>query len=105
MMRATLSEKHLIHKLVYMWSKFKSKCEGPYILYIIMIIICIYIIIYIYIQVNLDMTKDQKRGVAHLRYDGPLYNRFWHMTDDMLGPSPMHIKYSSYTCIYNGFCI
>ena len=25
------------------------------------------------------------------------------MTDDMLGPSPMHIKYSSY--VYDGFCI
>ena len=32
-----------------------------------------------YIQVNLDMT------------------------DDMLGPSPMHFKYSSY--VYDGFCI
>ena len=28
---------------------------------------------------------------------------FLHMTDDMLGPSPMHIKYSSY--VYDGFCI
>ena len=37
-----------------------------------------------------------------LGYDGPLYDRFLHMTDDMLGPSPMHIKYSSY--VYNGFC-
>ena len=25
------------------------------------------------------------------------------MTDDMLGPSPMHVKYSSY--VYDGFCI
>ena len=25
------------------------------------------------------------------------------MTDDVLGPSPMHIKYSSY--VYDGFCI
>ena len=25
------------------------------------------------------------------------------MTDDMLGPSPMHITYSSY--VYDGFCI
>ena len=25
------------------------------------------------------------------------------MTDDMLGPSPMHIRYSSY--VYDGFCI
>ena len=25
------------------------------------------------------------------------------MTDDMLGPSPMHIKYSSY--VYDRFCI
>ena len=33
---------------------------------------------------------------VELGYDGPLYNRFLHMTDDMLGPSPMHIKYLSY---------
>ena len=42
------------------------------------------------IQVNLDMTD-------HCMTD------FLHMTDDMLGPSPMHIKYSSY--VYDGFCI
>ena len=40
---------------------------------------------------------------GELGYDGPLYDRFLHMTDDMLGPSPMHIKYSSY--VYDGFCI
>ena len=38
-----------------------------------------------------------------LGYDGPLYDRFMHMTDDMLGPSSMNIKYSSY--VYNRFCI
>ena len=40
---------------------------------------------------------------GELGYDGPLYDRFLHMTDDMLGPSPMHIMYSSY--VYDGFCI
>ena len=33
----------------------------------------------------------------------PLYDGFLHMMDDVLGPSPMHIKYSSY--VYDGFCI
>ena len=33
---------------------------------------------------------------GELGYDGPLYDGFLHMTDDMLGPSPLHIKYSSY---------
>ena len=33
---------------------------------------------------------------GELGYDGPLYDGSLHMTDDMLGPSPMHIKYSSY---------
>ena len=37
-----------------------------------------------------------------LGYDGPLYDGSLHMTDYMLGPSPMHIKYSSY--VYDGFC-
>ena len=42
-------------------------------------------------------------NTGELGYDGSLYDRFLHMTDDMLGPSPMHIKYSSY--VYDGFCI
>ena len=33
---------------------------------------------------------------GELGYDGPLYDIFLHMSDDMLGPSPMHIKYSLY---------
>ena len=35
-------------------------------------------------------------NTGELGYDGPPYDRFLHMTDDMLGPSLMHIKYSSY---------
>ena len=44
-------------------------------------------------------------GTGELGYDGPLYDGFLYMTDDMhqLGPSPMYIKYSSY--VYDGFCI
>ena len=42
-------------------------------------------------------------GTGELGYDGPLYDGFLHMTDDMLGPSPMHNKYLSY--VYDGFCI
>ena len=40
---------------------------------------------------------------GELGYDGPLYDRFLHMTDNMLGPSPMHIKYSSY--VYDRLCM
>ena len=40
---------------------------------------------------------------GELGYDGPLYDRFLHMTDYMLGPSLMHIKYLSY--VYDRFCI
>ena len=40
---------------------------------------------------------------GELGYDGPLYDGFLHMTDNMLGPSSMHIKYLSY--VYDGFCI
>ena len=40
---------------------------------------------------------------GELGYDGPLYDRILHMTDDMLGPSPMHIKYLSY--VYDRFCV
>ena len=29
---------------------------------------------------------------GELGYDGPLYDGFLHMMDDMLGPSPMHIN-------------
>ena len=38
----------------------------------------------------------QKGDTGELGYDGPLYDRFLSMTDNMLGPSPMHIKYVSY---------
>ena len=42
-------------------------------------------------------------STGELGYDGPLYDGSLHMTDDMLGPSTMHIKYSSY--VYDRFCI
>ena len=48
-------------------------------------------------------TLETVRCTGELGYDGPLYDGFLHMTDDMLGPSPMHIKYLSY--VYDGFCI
>ena len=40
---------------------------------------------------------------GELGFDGPLYVRLLSMTDDMFGPSPMHINYVSY--VYDGFCI
>ena len=49
------------------------------------------------------LAKVATSSTGELGYDGPLYNGFLHMTDDMLGPSQMHIKYSSY--VYDGFCI
>ena len=53
--------------------------------------------------VHIYTTEEHPGYTGELGYDGPLYDRFLHMTDGMLGPSPMHIKYSSY--VYNGFCI
>ena len=49
------------------------------------------------------LRLQPKICTGELGYDGPLYDGFLHMTDDMLGPSPMHIKYSSY--VYDRFCI
>ena len=49
------------------------------------------------------MPKSPNENTGEIGYDGPLYGRFLHMMDDMLGPSQMHIKYSSY--VYDGFCI
>ena len=40
---------------------------------------------------------------GELGYDGPLYDGFLHMMVNMLGPSPMYIKYLSY--VYDRFCI
>ena len=40
---------------------------------------------------------------GELAYDRPLYDRLLDMTDDMLGPSPVHIKYVSY--VFEGLCI
>ena len=47
----------------------------------------------------LQVFKD----TGELAYDGPLYARFLAMTNDMLGPSPMHINYVSY--LYDRLCI
>ena len=49
------------------------------------------------------MWLEKQHITGELGYDGPLYDGFLHMTDNMLGPSLMHIKYSSY--VYDGFCI
>ena len=42
-------------------------------------------------------------STGELGYDGPLYDILLPMTDDVLSPSPMHIKYVTY--VYAGFCI
>ena len=46
-------------------------------------------------QGNYLHTSIGYRITGELGYDGQLYNGFLHMTDNMLGPSPMYIKYSS----------
>ena len=51
----------------------------------------------------ISLSRIVKCYTGELGYDRPLYDRFLHMTDDRLGPSLMHIKYSSY--VYDGFCI
>ena len=43
------------------------------------------------------------RNTGKLGYDGPLYDRLLAMTNYMLCPSPMHIKYGSY--VHDRFCI
>ena len=50
-----------------------------------------------------NYLEQFKYRPGELAYDGPLYDGFLYMMDDMLGPSPMHIKYSSY--VYDRFCI
>ena len=45
-----------------------------------------------YSNLNLHLNADHAIA-GELGYDGPLYDGFMHMTDNMLGPSPMHIKY------------
>ena len=39
----------------------------------------------------------KKVCTGELGYDGPLYDGLLAMTDDMLGPSPMHINYVYFT--------
>ena len=51
----------------------------------------------------LHKTYVHTNSTCELGYDGSLYDGFLHMTDDMLCPSPMHIKYASY--VYDRFCI
>ena len=52
---------------------------------------------------DLQVIKIHLINTGELGYNGPLYDGFLHMTDNMLGPNPMHIKYLSY--VYDGFCI
>ena len=52
---------------------------------------------------NILKHFSEKITTGELGYEGPLYDRFLHMTDNRLGPSSMHIKYLSY--VYDGFCI
>ena len=47
-----------------------------------------------------NTTSD---NTCKLAYDGPLHAILLAMTDDMLGPSPMRIKYVSY--VYDILCI
>ena len=65
-------------------------CSRVWCLSVIIVLVIVVVVVVVVVQVNLDMTD-------HCTTD------FSHMTDDMLGPSPMHIKYSSY--VYDGFCI
>ena len=58
---------------------------------------------HIVLKACMSLNTIPKGNTGELGYDGPLYDVFLHMTDNMLGPSPMHIKYSSY--VYDGFCI
>ena len=51
----------------------------------------------------MNLIPISSASTGELGYDGLLYDRLLSMTDDMLGPSPMHIKYVSY--VYDGFCI
>ena len=55
------------------------------------------------LSMKLSFAYLKNTYTGELGYDGPLYDGFLHMTDDMLGPSPLHIKYSSY--VYAGICI
>ena len=66
-------------------------------------ILKLFIYLFIYLFICLFNYLFNYSCTGELGYDGPPYNGLLHMTDDMLGPSPMHIKYSSY--VYDGFCI
>ena len=54
-------------------------------------------------SVKLANSVSLSVNTGELRCDEPLYEGFIQMTDNMLGPSPMHIKYLSY--VYDRFCI
>ena len=87
-------------KSSYEYYHLKEKCfseQNPQLSFILLVKCCFTCYFQLWSQ----------RGFIHntgeLGYDGPLYDGFLHMTDNMLGPSPMHIKYLS--CVYDGFCI
>ena len=90
-------------KLKHYWKNIQRKNINKNTTNKIYIHLCICKYIYIYIHIYIYIYIYIHIYTGELGYDGPLYDGFLHMTDDMLGPSPMHIKYSSYA--YDGFCI
>ena len=66
------------------------------------IIVCTYlislcVIVFIFAVLLFCQNISLLIYTGELGYDGPLYNGFLAMTDDMLGPSPMHINYMYWT--------
>ena len=50
------------------------------------------------LQLHLNRIEDwADNNTGELGYAGPLYDRLLAMTDDMLGPIPVHIKYVYWT--------
>ena len=47
-------------------------------------------------KVNSSILARVVHCTGELGYDGPLYDGSLSLPDDMLGPSPVHIKYVSY---------
>ena len=57
------------------------------------------VIPYHYVSYSNTKSSEDFPNTGELGYDVPLYDGSLHMTDDMLDPSSMHIKYSSYVIL------
>ena len=93
---------HILFPYMVISSHFSPQVTQHWLIFLVFLFYCVFswpralaARVYCVIKYYQLEIKTIYLYTGELGYDGPLYYRFSHMTDNMLGPSPMHIKYLS----------